>query len=90
VLNLAAREAVEAIKSSAPASLEGRQQAVEALTACHDSFSRQMVAHARKIHEILMDLAAFLPIWLGNISKRRSMLLHSDNDEPTGPGRGAV
>ena len=59
---------------------------MEALTACHDSFSRQMLDHARKIHEVLMDLAAFLPIWLGNISRRRSMLL---NPDPDGPPRSA-
>lgn len=75
VLNQAAREAVGAIKGAAPTSREGREQAVETLTACHESFSRQMLGHARKIHNVLMDLAAFLPIWLGNISRRRSMLL---------------
>jgi hypothetical protein len=82
VVNQAAREAVAAIKSSAPDSSAGREQAVEALTSCHESFSRQMLSHARKIHEILMDLAAFLPIWLDNICRRRSMLLHPDTDEP--------
>ena len=80
VLNLAAREAVAAIRNSAPDSRAGREQAVEALTACHDSFSHQMLAQARKIHEVLMDLGAFLPIWLGNISRRRSMLLNPDPD----------
>lgn len=75
VLNRAACEAVEAIKSTAKTSRASREQAVETLTACHQSFSRQMLAQARKIHNVLLDLAAFLPIWLGNISKRRSMLL---------------
>ena len=84
VLNQAARRAVAAIKSSAPDSREGREQAVEALTACHDSFSRQMLGHARKIHNMLMDLSAFLPIWLGNIRKRRSMLLTPEpGDQPS-------
>ena len=82
VLNRAAREVVEAVKKAAPDSRAGREQAVEALAACHDTFSGQMLAHARKIHETLLDLAAFLPIWLGNISKRRSMLLHPDPGEP--------
>ncbi len=81
VLNQAARKAVAAIKSSAPDSRAGREQAVEALTSCHGSFSRQMLAHARKIHNVLMDLSAFLPIWLGNISKRRSMLLGPEPGE---------
>ena len=84
VLNLAARETVAAIKSSAPSHRSGREQAVEALTTCHDSFSHQMLVYARKIHETLMDLSAFLPIWLGNISKRRSMLL-SPEPERTAP-----
>ncbi len=75
VLNQAARQAVAAIKSSAAQDRDGREQAVRALTSCHDSFSRQMLTHTRKIHEILLDLAAFLPIWLGNIRRRRSMLL---------------
>ena len=57
---------------------------MQALTACHDSFSHQMLAHARKIHEILLDLAAFLPLWLGNIRRRRSMLL---SPEPGAPSR---
>ena len=86
VLNRAAREAVEAIKSAAPESRAGREQAVETLTTCHDAFSRQMLGHARKIHNVLMDLAAFLPIWLGNISKRRSMLLSPEPPKP--PRRG--
>ena len=86
VINRAAREAVTAIKSSAPDNRAGREQAVEALTAFHESFSHQMLGHARKIHELLMDLAAFLPIWQGNLSKRRSMLLNPDSEEP--PHRG--
>lgn len=75
ILNQAARQSVAAIKDSAAQSRAGREQAVRALSACHDSFSHEMLAHARKIHEILLDLAAFLPIWLGNIRRRRSMLL---------------
>lgn len=86
VLNRSAREAVTAIKSSAPEHRQGREQAVEALSACHDSFSRQMLSHTRKIHNVLMDLAAFLPIWLGNISKRRSMLLNHDPGAPAERG----
>ena len=82
VLNRSAREAVAAIKSAAPNNRTGREQAVESLTACHESFSRQMLGHARKIHNVLMDLAAFLPIWLGNISKRRSMLLSPERGRP--------
>ena len=81
ILNQTAREAVAAIRGATPDSRAGRQQAIETLTACHDSFSRQMLAHARKIHEILMDLAAFLPIWLGKIRKRRSMLLDPEAGE---------
>jgi hypothetical protein len=76
VLNRAAREAVAAIQRSTPDHRAGREQAVEALTACHDAFSHQLLGHARKVHNVLLDLAAFLPIWLGNISKRRSMLLN--------------
>ena len=94
VLNQAARETVAAIKSSAPTHRAGREQAVESLTTCHDSFAHQMLEHARTIHETLMDLSAFLPIWLGNISKRRSMLLSPETERasvapPAGPVAGA-
>ena len=82
VLNTAARDAIEAVKASMPVTRPEREYAVAALASCHAAFSRHMLAHARKIHDILMDLTAFLPIWLGNISKRRSMLLHPGPSEP--------
>ncbi len=81
VLNRSAREAVAAIRSAAPDNRAGHEQAVQAMTACHESFSSQMLADGRKIHEVLTDLAAFLPIWLGNIRQRRSMLLNPEPDE---------
>jgi hypothetical protein len=86
LLNQAAGKAVAAIKSSVPRNAAGREQAVEALTACHTSFSQQMLARARKIREALMDLSAFLPIWLGNISRRRSMILNPNPGKPSPPG----
>ena len=82
VLNQAARETVAAIQSSVSEDPSAREQAVEALTTCHQSFSQQMLDHARRIHGTLVDLSAFLPIWLGNIAKRRSMLLSPEPEQP--------
>lgn len=68
-------EAVERMKEGAGPSYEERSQGVKDLLICHAVFSRNLAALMTEIDLSLRDLAAFVPLWLKNIEKRRALFL---------------
>lgn len=69
------REALSQMRWRAGDSGEERQRSVDYLLECHDAFSRRMAELIRSIDQCLRDLAAFLPIWIRGIERRRALLL---------------
>lgn len=75
VLREAGREAVEQVKRIAEADAGERERSVDYLLSTHRVFAARMASVARSIEKLLKDLAAFLPIWLQGIERRRALLL---------------
>ncbi len=75
------REAVDELMAAAPGERPLREQAIADLAGCHRALSRHLLVRSRTLHDILRDLAAFVPIWLANIRKRRALLLYSGGSD---------
>jgi hypothetical protein len=68
-------------ETSSGASYDARAQGVRDLLACHAVFSRNLAALMTEVDLALRDLAAFVPLWLQNIEKRRALFLRRNLPE---------
>jgi hypothetical protein len=81
-----ASDATEGIQNSAGPTREEREQGVRDLLHCHAAFARRMAVQMGEIDKALLDLVAFIPLWLEAIEKRRALLLRrSAEAEEAGP-----
>jgi hypothetical protein len=70
-----AMEAVEGLKKGVGGTRAERTQNVQDLLLCHAAFSRRLAALITDVDKALQDLAAFIPLWLEGVEKRRALLL---------------
>jgi hypothetical protein len=54
---------------------------VQDLLQCHAAFSRRLATLVTEIDKALQDLAAFVPIWLEGVEKRRALLLKRELEQ---------
>ncbi|HYO16121.1 MAG TPA: hypothetical protein VE685_23215 [Thermoanaerobaculia bacterium] len=81
-----ASDAIEGIRASAGITRAEREQGVRDLIHCHAAFARRMAVQMGEIDKALLDLVAFIPLWLEAIEKRRALLLRrSAEAEEAGP-----
>ena len=80
-LHDAGRQAVEQMKTSRGVTRAEREQAVRDLLACHSSVATRMTLRLQDIDRCLLDLQAFVPIWLESIRNRRALLLKQTHEE---------
>ncbi|MCP4203270.1 MAG: hypothetical protein GY769_15205 [bacterium] len=73
----AGRDVSERIKATTPASWPQREQSVTDLLHVHAGIGAQLGELAGAIHDMVLDLEAFLPIWYRSIGERRALLLYS-------------
>ena len=76
-----ALEAINGIRSAVGPGRDGRTQNVQDLLQCHAAFSRRLVTLINEIDKALQDLAAFVPIWLEGVEKRRALLLKRELEQ---------
>jgi hypothetical protein len=74
-------EAIEAIRGAVGAGRDERTQNVHDLLQCHAAFSRRLATLVTEIDKALQDLAAFVPIWLEGVEKRRALLLKRELEQ---------
>jgi hypothetical protein len=75
---------VAAMRETQPETEAERTQNVRDLLACHAAISHRIVGMLTRVDKSLQDLAAFLPLWLQAIERRRALLLRRAIEEPTG------
>lgn len=81
-----AREALDQIASEVGESLPEREQAERDLRSCQAAFSRRLGHLLEQIDRSLRDLVAFVPLWLGNIEKRRALMFQRMEQQQSGHG----
>jgi len=74
VLYVGAKETLDRMSSDVGESLPEREQAERDRDACHASFSQRLAQLLGEVERSVRDLVAFVPLWLGNIEKRRALL----------------
>lgn len=84
-LHETASEAVEGIKKAVGGSQPEKEQGVRDLILCHAAFSRRIAAQLGEIDTVLRDLAAFVPLWVEAVEKRRALLLRRSLEEGAPP-----
>lgn len=85
-LHDAGRQAVEQMKKARGVTRAEREQAVRDLLACHASVASRMALRLQDIDRCLLDLQAFVPIWLESVRNRRALLLKQSHQELEGEG----
>lgn len=70
----AARETLDRIASEVGETMAEREQAERDRAGCHQAFSRRLSSLLDEVDQSLRDLVAFVPLWLGNIEKRRALM----------------
>jgi hypothetical protein len=80
-LHETASEAVERIRAGVGASQPEKEQGVRDMVLCHSAFSRRIAAQLCEIDAVLLDLAAFIPLWVEAVEKRRALLLRRAAEE---------
>ena len=95
---LAARPSVPSTKPPARPSIAWRRRAcvsrsstpVRDRTGCHEALSGRLSDLLDQVDQSLRDLMAFVPLWLGNIEKRRALMFQrleqTGNDNPQSDG----
>jgi hypothetical protein len=76
-----ARELLSSLEREAGGSLAERNQCARDLTACHRILSLRLARRMDTIETALSDLAAFIPLWLTSIERRRALLLRRNLEE---------
>ncbi|MFL6194748.1 MAG: hypothetical protein ACJ75H_11300 [Thermoanaerobaculia bacterium] len=80
-LHETASEALERIRAGVGASQPEKEQGVRDMVLCHAVFSRRIAAQLVEIDAVLLDLAAFTPLWVEAVEKRRALLLRRMSED---------
>jgi hypothetical protein len=67
------------------ASQPEKEQGVRDMVLCHAAFSRRIAAQLAEIDAVLLDLAAFTPLWVEAVEKRRALLLRRAAEDGAHP-----
>jgi len=70
----AARETLDRMASEVGETLPEREQAERDRAGCHEALSGRLSGLLDQVDRSLRDLVAFVPLWLGNIEKRRALM----------------
>jgi hypothetical protein len=73
----AGRDISDRIKASTTSAWTNREQSVTDVLQVHATIGEQIGKLAQSIHDMVLDLNAFLPIWYRSIGERRALLLYS-------------
>ncbi|MDH3743568.1 MAG: hypothetical protein OES47_00530 [Acidobacteriota bacterium] len=76
-----ARTSIDRLKSNRADSAEGQRQGLEDLITIHEVASNHMLELMTRIERAIRDLAAYVPLWLDSIEKRRALMLTKNPDE---------
>jgi hypothetical protein len=86
------RLSIDQLKRRETDSLEARQQNIEGLISIHGIVTDKILDLMTRIERALHDLAAYVPLWLDSIEKRRALMLtkSSDDEQPAAPIRSHI
>ncbi len=79
------RAGIDRLKSKRVDSAEARLQSLEDLLAVHEVTSSRMLELMTRIERAIHDLAAYVPLWLDSIEKRRALMLTKNPEEASAP-----
>jgi hypothetical protein len=74
-------DALARLKAAPGAARQEREQNVRDLLAVHAVASRRLASLLTDVDNALLDLVAFIPLWLEGIEKRRALLLRRGGDD---------
>ncbi len=75
------RAVVDALRGASSPNHPARGQAVVDLVVCHATVATRLASLAADLHAIVLDLAAFFPLWLQNLGRRRALEFYRPAEE---------